>query len=88
LTPQRRSTTKVTAEIKQLSLATVEETFQHDEDGGLMNEVNHKGVQDTDKHWWPQAEALVGLVNAWQLSADDKYLEAAIRNWRFIIKTC
>ena len=77
---------QLTAEIKQLCLAMVEETFQHgfDEDGGLMNEANHKGVQDTDKHWWPQAEALVGLVNAWQLSADDKYLEAAIRNWRFI----
>ncbi len=77
---------KLVGEIKGLCLAMVEETFQHgfDEDGGLMNEANEKGLIDGDKHWWPQAEALVGLVNAWQLSAKDKYLEAAIRNWRFI----
>ena len=73
-------------EIKKLSLAMVEETLQQgfDEDGGLMNEADDKGLIDGDKHWWPQAEALVGLVNAWQLSANDKYLEAAIRTWRFI----
>jgi cellobiose epimerase len=73
-------------EIKQLCLDMVEETYQHgfDEDGALMNEANERGLIDSDKHWWPQAEALVGLVNAWQLSADDKYLEGAIRNWRFI----
>jgi len=74
------------SEIKKLCLAMVEETLQQgfDEDGGLMNEANDKGLIDGDKHWWPQAEALVGLVNAWQLSANDKYLEAAIRTWRFI----
>ena len=73
-------------EIKNLCLAMVEETLRQgfDEDGGLMNEANDKGLVDGDKHWWPQAEALVGLVNAWQLSANDKYLEAAIRTWRFI----
>jgi cellobiose epimerase len=77
---------ELTAEIKHLCLDMVEETFQYgfDEDGALMNEANAKGLIDSDKHWWPQAEALVGLVNAWQLSADDKYLEAAIRTWRFI----
>ena len=74
------------SEIKKLCLAMVEETLQQgfDEDGGLMNEANDNGLIDGDKHWWPQAEALVGLVNAWQLSANDKYLEAAIRTWRFI----
>jgi len=74
------------SEIKKLCLAMVEETLQQgfDEDGGLMNEASDKGLVDGDKHWWPQAEALVGLVNAWQLSANDKYLEAAIRTWRFI----
>ena len=74
------------SEIKKICLAMVEATLQQgfDEDGGLMNEANDKGLIDGDKHWWPQAEALVGLVNAWQLSANDKYLEAAIRTWRFI----
>lgn len=55
-----------------------------DEDGGLMNEGNDQTIIDTDKHWWPQAEALVGLVNAWQLTKNDKYLDQAEATWTFI----
>ncbi|MEQ8581498.1 MAG: AGE family epimerase/isomerase [Marinoscillum sp.] len=55
-----------------------------DEDGGLMNEAGPEGLTDTDKHWWPQAEALVGLVNAWQITADERYLTQADKTWSFI----
>lgn len=48
-----------------------------DLDGGLMNEGDFGGVRDTDKHWWPQAEALVGLINAFQISSQEKYLRLA-----------
>lgn len=77
---------KLIDEIKVICLSMVEQTLQTgvDEDGSVMNEGDIHGLSDTDKHWWPQAEALVGFVNAWQLSANDKYLEAAIKNWRFI----
>jgi mannobiose 2-epimerase len=54
-----------------------------DKDGGLMNEAGPHGLTDTDKHWWPQAEALVGLINAWQISQDEKYLKLAALNWNF-----
>ncbi len=37
-----------------------------------------------EKHWWVQAEACVGLLNAWQLSGDTKYLEHFEKNWAFI----
>ncbi|HYG20831.1 MAG TPA: AGE family epimerase/isomerase [Ohtaekwangia sp.] len=55
-----------------------------DRDGGLMNEANLTGVSDTDKHWWPQAEAIVGLVNAWQLTHHQRYLQEAVKVWSFI----
>jgi len=55
-----------------------------DEDGGLMNEGGLSGVMDTDKHWWVQAEALVGLNNAWILSGIDQYRDAAEKVWSFI----
>ncbi len=55
-----------------------------DKDGGLFNESDDSKIIDTDKHWWPQAEAMVGLVNAWQLTGQDKYLDQAFSVWNFI----
>ncbi|MFY0600504.1 MAG: AGE family epimerase/isomerase [Cyclobacteriaceae bacterium] len=55
-----------------------------DEDGGLMNEGNHSSLMDTDKHWWPQAEALVGLIDAWEMTGKDEYLKLADKIWDFI----
>lgn len=57
-----------------------------DDDGGLMNEGDLHGVMDSDKHWWPQAEALVGLLNAYQITKEDSYLEQMIKTWDFIQK--
>lgn len=54
-------------------------------DGSLYYEKAGKdGHLDTDRHWWPQAEAVVGLLNAWQISGDEKYLEKSMDVWHFI----
>jgi len=55
-----------------------------DADGGQFYEGNSKGVVDTDKHWWPQAEAVVSFINAWQITNDEKFLDYAFRSWQFI----
>jgi mannobiose 2-epimerase len=56
-----------------------------DSDGGLWYEYepSHGGLIK-EKHWWPQAEALVGFFNAWQVSGDEKYLRVVFNNWSFI----
>jgi cellobiose epimerase len=73
-------------EMKILSVKIADAAIREgmDNDGGLMNEGGHKGVCDTDKHWWPQAEAIVGLANAWQITGDAHYLAKAERVWQFI----
>lgn len=56
-----------------------------DENGGLWYEYNTKtGEKIFEKHWWPQAEALIGFCNAWQLTGNSLYKNALIKNWHFI----
>ena len=52
--------------------------------GGLNYEINEQGVLDTDKHFWAQAEAAVGFLNAWEMTCQDEYLETAMTTWDFI----
>ncbi len=53
------------------------------EDGGLAYE-SEGDHHDTDKHWWVQAEAMVGFLNTYQLSKNEKYLFQSIKSWEFI----
>ncbi|NUO01037.1 MAG: AGE family epimerase/isomerase [Saprospiraceae bacterium] len=55
-----------------------------DLDGGILNEAGPNGLTDTDKHWWPQAEGVVGFLNAWQISGETRYYDAAVSVWQFI----
>ena len=59
-----------------------------DKDGGLFLESTRFGSHlRTNKHWWPQAETLVALMNGLQLTADQGYWEKLKLSWNFI-DTC
>ena len=52
----------------------------------LMNEAE-KGVNDTTRVWWIQAETVVGFINAWQKKpGEKKFLQAAEDVWEYIRK--
>jgi mannobiose 2-epimerase len=55
-----------------------------DADGGLFYEGREGRIINPNKEWWPQAEAVVGFYNAWQLTGEDAFREAAVRCWQFI----
>ena len=55
-----------------------------DKDGAIFNEGGPNGITDTDKHWWPQAEAVVGFWNAFQMTGDSEFARASYNCWRFI----
>jgi len=77
------------SEAKQTALAVAEVTYAAAIDhnnGGLFSACNAEGQIHAKKEWWPQAEAVVGFYNAYELSGDQKYLEAADGIWNYIQK--
>ncbi len=56
-----------------------------DKDGGLFLESTRFGSHlKTNKHWWQQAETLVGFMNAFELTGDVKYWDTVKLSWNFI----
>jgi cellobiose epimerase len=37
-----------------------------------------------EKHWWPQAEAMIGFFYAWQLTGEKAYLQLSVSSWEFV----
>ncbi|MGA3080901.1 MAG: AGE family epimerase/isomerase [Terracidiphilus sp.] len=73
------------AHVREVAVKMAEAVYEQglDTDGGLLYELN---PADTDKHWWPQAEAVVGFLNAYSLTGQPHFLIAAERSWAFIDK--
>ena len=58
-----------------------------DNDGGLWYEYEPKKQKlITEKHWWPQAELWIGMINAWQLTHNEEFLKITENNFEFVEK--
>jgi cellobiose epimerase len=56
-----------------------------DKDGGLWYEYEQENNHLVrEKHWWPQAEAMIGFFHAWQISNEAIFLQRSINSWRFV----
>ncbi len=75
-----------TERVRRVALEMARATLEQgvDADGGVYNERDGDGRLDDTKDWWPQAEAMVGFLNAYELSGERKYLDAAKAGWSFI----
>jgi cellobiose epimerase len=74
------------AKARDAALAIAQAVYREgrDGEGAILYEADPSGIIDGDRHWWPQAEAVVGFLNAWELSGDERYFEAAENCWEFI----
>lgn len=58
-----------------------------DSNFGVNNEMDtHSGETDTDRHWWPHAEAMAGLYYACMISGDISYCRAMEKIWEYTRK--
>lgn len=71
--------------VKEASVKIADATKKGlDKDGGLWYEFDEStGHLIKEKHWWPQSEAMIGFLNAWQITAEEKYLQLSLNTWRF-----
>ena len=70
--------------LKALSLKTADAALEGlQPDGSLIYEVRD-GNPDVNRHWWVQAETVVGLMYARQNSGDEQYFEKAKKCWKYI----
>ena len=76
------------ASIVPVSTGMAEATLEGMDSGyGLMNEYDPAGGHlDSDRHWWVQAEAMVGFVNAFQLTGKKEFLDLASGIWGYVKK--
>lgn len=75
-------------ETKQVSLAMAERVLLDgfDDSGAIVDEYHLGKEIPTVRTWWPQAEGMVGFYNAYQISKDERFLQASKRIWEFIEK--
>jgi mannobiose 2-epimerase len=66
----------------RMAQATYDEALAPD--GGLHYEAAPRGIVQSHTEWWPQAEAVVGFLNAYQISSEPHFLDAALRCWDYI----
>ena len=72
-------------EVQPIALKMVAVTRKEgvDKSGGLYYEKEGEKL-NKQYDWWPQAEAVVGFFNGWQLSGNESYLKQAEKTWDFI----
>ena len=69
------------ASVQQVALHMAQAVYDEglDADGSLRYEDH-----DSNRVWWVQAEAMVGFLNAYQLSGSSHFLKASWNCWRYV----
>lgn len=78
---------KLLKRVEEIAIKMIDVTIEEGlaTDGSLLYEKDlSTNKVETDRHWWVQAEAMVGFVNAWQISKNNLYLDKMVDIWNFI----
>lgn len=68
----------------RIAQVALDEGFDH-ENGCMENFLRDNGtVRDKTRVWWNQAESMNGFFNAWQMTGDEKFIQACEKQWSWI----
>lgn len=75
----------LTEKIRPMLLSMAEHTLQaaYTAGNGFANE-SENGKVDTTRVWWVQAEALLGFLNAYEHTREQRYLDAVRSQWEYM----
>lgn len=74
-------------QFKKISIQLVNAAMKglDEKDGGLWYEYDEAAKHwIREKHWWPQAEAMIGFFTAWEITEDQYYLDQSVKVWEFV----
>ena len=71
--------------VKQVSLKIADAASEGlQPDGSIVYEKDlSTGHVASERSWWPQSEAIVGYLNAYELSGNEKYLDRSVNCWNY-----
>lgn len=74
------------AEVQKTCLEVAEASCEGLQPDGSMayEKDNSIGHLDQDRHWWVQAESVLGFLNAYRLTNDHLWLDRALNAWKYI----
>jgi len=81
--PDRKLYQEVETVAKKVAYKVVSEGFD-EKHGGIFYTGSSDKVTDDEKHWWVQAEAMVGFLEAYRITADQVFIDAIYNTWEFV----
>lgn len=71
--------------VKQVSIKIADAASEGlQPDGSLVYEKDlSTGHMATERSWWPQSEAIVGFLNAFEVTGNEKYLDRSVNCWNY-----
>jgi mannobiose 2-epimerase len=72
------------AQVKPICMAVTKAACEGLQDDGSLIYESEGGHSDSNRHWWVQAELMVGSLYAYEISDDTNYLHQARNAWEYI----